>query len=82
MRLVPGVGDAGVDGERHVEVGGAFHGAADHGDGFVHLRLGHLEQELVIAQARRRTGPKWGEWSIRLFQAIAEAIDDDRAVRP
>ena len=33
-----------------------------------------LEQDLVIAQARRQTGPRWDEWSIRLFQAIAESM--------
>jgi CubicO group peptidase (beta-lactamase class C family) len=41
-----------------------------------------LEQDLVIAQARRRTGPRWGEWSVRLFQTIAEAIDDAETVMP
>lgn len=41
-----------------------------------------LEQDLVIAQARRRTGPRWGEWSDRFFEAIAKAIKDDQTVMP
>ncbi len=39
-----------------------------------------LEQNLVIAQARRRSGPRRGEWSARFFQTVADAIqtvDDD-----
>ena len=35
-----------------------------------------LEQDLVIAQARRQTGPRWDEWSIRLFQAIADSMHE------
>jgi hypothetical protein len=38
-----------------------------------------LDQDLIIAQARRQTGPRWDEWSIRLFQAIAESISGDQS---
>ncbi len=41
-----------------------------------------LDQELVIAQARRQTGSRWDEWSQRLFLAIGEGISDDPVARP
>lgn len=38
-----------------------------------------LEQQLIIAQVRRKAGPRHGEWSMRFFQAIADAIADEQA---
>ena len=41
-----------------------------------------LDQDLVIAQARRRTGPRWGVWAARYFQTIEEALDNDSVATP
>jgi hypothetical protein len=37
-----------------------------------------LEQQLIITQVRRQAGPKHGEWSVRLFQTIADAIANEQ----
>ena len=34
-----------------------------------------LEQQLVITQVRKHSGPRSGEWSPRFFQAIAAALE-------
>ena len=34
-----------------------------------------LEQQLVITQVRKHSGPRSGEWSPRFFQAIAAAVE-------
>lgn len=41
-----------------------------------------LDQDLIIAHARRQTGPRWDEWSIRLFQAIAQSLSDEQSDKP
>jgi len=40
------------------------------------------EQQLVITQARRRSGPRSAEWSARFFQTIAATVEDDTAAHP
>ena len=35
-----------------------------------------LDQQLIITQVRRQIGPRYGEWSGRFFQTIANAITD------
>jgi CubicO group peptidase (beta-lactamase class C family) len=35
-----------------------------------------LDHELVIAQVRRRPGPRYAEWSGRFFEAVAEEVID------
>jgi CubicO group peptidase (beta-lactamase class C family) len=35
------------------------------------------EQQLVITQVRKHSGPRNGEWSARFFQAIAAAVDHE-----
>jgi CubicO group peptidase (beta-lactamase class C family) len=39
------------------------------------------EQQLVITQVRKQSGPRSGEWSARFFQTIAAAMKADPAVR-
>jgi len=41
-----------------------------------------LDQQIVVVQARRRGGPRSGEWSARLFQTIAEAVANDEPATP
>jgi hypothetical protein len=41
-----------------------------------------LDQQIVIVQARRRSGPRQREWSARLFQAVAEAVAKDEDATP
>lgn len=36
-----------------------------------------LEQNLVIAQARRRGGPRRGEWSARFYETVADSLARD-----
>jgi CubicO group peptidase (beta-lactamase class C family) len=36
--------------------------------------LADLEQRLVVAQVRKTAGPRFGEWSLKFFQAVAEGI--------
>ena len=36
--------------------------------------LADLERGLVVAQVRRTAGPRFGEWSPRFFQAIADGV--------
>ena len=38
-----------------------------------------LDQQLVITQVRRQTGPRYAEWSAKFFQTIADAISEDNA---
>jgi hypothetical protein len=33
-----------------------------------------LDQQLVITQVRRHTGPRYAEWSAKFYQTIADAI--------
>lgn len=37
------------------------------------------EQQLVITQVRKHTGPRSGEWSARFFQTIAAAVENGTA---
>jgi len=41
-----------------------------------------LEQQLVITQVRRQNGPRYGEWSSRFLQTVAEAVKADPAQVP
>ena len=34
-----------------------------------------LERGLVIAQVRKHAGPRYGEWSARFLQAVAESLE-------
>jgi CubicO group peptidase (beta-lactamase class C family) len=34
-----------------------------------------LDQQIVVTQARRQTGPRYGEWSNCFFQAIADLVE-------
>jgi CubicO group peptidase (beta-lactamase class C family) len=36
-----------------------------------------LDEQLVIAQVRRESGPRSAEWSARFFRAVAAAVQDD-----
>lgn len=40
------------------------------------------EQQLVITQVRKRSGPRSGEWLARFFQAIAAAVDHESRLSP
>lgn len=35
------------------------------------------QQQLVITQVRKKSGPRSGEWSPRFFQTVAAAVDDE-----
>ena len=41
-----------------------------------------LEQQLIMTQVRRQAGPRYGEWSARFFQTIADAITRNDANIP
>jgi CubicO group peptidase (beta-lactamase class C family) len=41
-----------------------------------------LNRQIVITQARRHTGPRYGEWSARFLQAIADVMDSDAQTPP
>ncbi|MBC8876330.1 MAG: beta-lactamase family protein [Planctomycetes bacterium] len=36
------------------------------------------EQELIITQVRKQSGPRSAEWSTRFYQTIAATVEDDR----
>lgn len=38
-----------------------------------------LDQQLVITQVRRQTGPRYAEWSAKFFQTIANTISENKA---
>lgn len=40
------------------------------------------EQQLVITQVRKRSGPRSAEWSARFFQTIAAGVDSERTAPP
>jgi hypothetical protein len=33
-----------------------------------------LDRDLVVTQVRKTGGPRFGEWSLKLFQAIADGL--------
>lgn len=38
-----------------------------------------LDQQLVVAQVRRQSGPRYAEWSAKFFQTVADAVLDGKA---
>lgn len=40
------------------------------------------EQQLIITQARRQTGPRYDQWSSRFYQAVAQALVSDKPKSP
>lgn len=40
------------------------------------------EQQLVITQVRKQSGPRSAEWSARFFQTIAATVEDSTAAQP
>jgi CubicO group peptidase (beta-lactamase class C family) len=43
-----------------------------HGSLSASIFLADLENGLIVTQVRRASGPRYGEWSVRFFQAIAD----------
>jgi len=41
-----------------------------------------LQQQLVITQVRKQSGPRSGEWSARFFETIADTVKNDKAKPP
>jgi hypothetical protein len=39
-----------------------------------------LDQQLVVTQVRRQTGPRYAEWSARFFQTVADVMANDVTV--
>jgi hypothetical protein len=39
------------------------------------ILVADLEQQLVIAQVRKQSGPRSGEWAARFFQTVAAAVE-------
>lgn len=45
-----------------------------HGSWSSCILLADLDQDIVVAQVRKSAGPRYGEWSLKFFQAIADGL--------